>query len=341
MENNSNTVIRKKVGLITLAIMLILLGTVALVNKLSDTSILRDPYVFWPIFLILLGLEVIITKLVYDSKGKKIDIRLDFLSILIVCIILLFNSIFSGLSMFDLGSFFTSGFKYQYKTTAVFNDLPFEDVELLDVQNRFGNVYVTITDEQNAKIEADISLKPNAQVDEQKLKDMIKVYKGKTFSIKAQNLEAFDDSNSLGISYRIYVPAKDIGVKVQNSMGNVEINDIKGKIQIDNEFGNVEITNPAEDAMVKVKHGNIVLNSDKPIKSNYDMNTTFGDITMCVPCFEDVIINAEASYGNIQTIQDMKIDNHNNRTQAFYKNGTGQNKVILNVEHGCINFNIL
>ena len=61
---------RKKVGLFTLGIILILCGTFMLLNRYTNFSLPDDIYLLWPVFLILLGLEFIFTKLWYDVRKR-------------------------------------------------------------------------------------------------------------------------------------------------------------------------------------------------------------------------------------------------------------------------------
>ena len=84
---------RKKVGLFTLGIILILCGTFMLLNRYTNFSLPDDIYLLWPVFLILLGLEFIFTKLWYDVRKTDVYLSPSGISIFLAILLLLFSSI--------------------------------------------------------------------------------------------------------------------------------------------------------------------------------------------------------------------------------------------------------
>lgn len=81
MEENQKKI--KRVGSITLAIMLIIFGIVSFLHMFIKFDLLRYILMIWPILFIVLGIEI----LVCNAK-KNIQIKLDFLSIVLMFFII-------------------------------------------------------------------------------------------------------------------------------------------------------------------------------------------------------------------------------------------------------------
>ena len=78
----------KRVGTISMAIVLIALGVLIFMSQISKVSTLNIALKLWPLILILLGLEILYYRFVYKDEAI---IKYDILSIFIVFIILITN----------------------------------------------------------------------------------------------------------------------------------------------------------------------------------------------------------------------------------------------------------
>lgn len=79
----------KRVGTISMAIVLIVFGALIFISQISGTSALELSLKLWPLMLILLGLEILYYRFIF--KNEDINIKYDIFSILIVTIILVTN----------------------------------------------------------------------------------------------------------------------------------------------------------------------------------------------------------------------------------------------------------
>lgn len=85
----------KRVGTITMAIILIALGVIMFVSQISGSSALNIAINLWPLMLILLGTEILWFK--YKCEDEGVIIKYDLFSIFLVMIIL-----FTNLGLFAL-----------------------------------------------------------------------------------------------------------------------------------------------------------------------------------------------------------------------------------------------
>lgn len=79
-----------KVGIITLAIGLIIIGSLWTLDNIYPMSWISKAVNFWPVILILFGIELIITKILYEGKeGVSVTIDLGIILLLIFIIFIM------------------------------------------------------------------------------------------------------------------------------------------------------------------------------------------------------------------------------------------------------------
>jgi hypothetical protein len=86
--------------------------------------------------------------------------------------------------------------------------------------------------------------------------------KGGTIYLRNYFLERKSQTGPGGIlkvEYELMVPAK-ANITVNNSLGNVDIKNIEGKLTIDAKFGNVDLTNLKESILLNLSLGDLVIN---------------------------------------------------------------------------------
>lgn len=91
-KNNKNNLNdkEKKIGRVTFGMTLIIVGLVILLQLILNFDIIKYVTMFWPIILIVLGIEVI-----YYSKKNDINIKYDILGIILTFLVLFVASAFS------------------------------------------------------------------------------------------------------------------------------------------------------------------------------------------------------------------------------------------------------
>lgn len=85
----------RRVGTVSMGIVLIMFGLLLLLSRISAISAVELFIYFWPLIIIILGIEILYY--VYKNKDEQKIIRYDILSIFIVAIILIFNMAIYGL----------------------------------------------------------------------------------------------------------------------------------------------------------------------------------------------------------------------------------------------------
>lgn len=85
----------KRVGTISMGIVLIFFGILIFISQVSSFSAIEMFIKFWPGILIILGLEILYY--VYTNKSEETKIKYDGFSIFIVTVILILNMFIYGL----------------------------------------------------------------------------------------------------------------------------------------------------------------------------------------------------------------------------------------------------
>lgn len=85
----------RRVGTISMGVVLILFGILLLLSRVSSISAIELFTRFWPAILIIIGVEILYY--VYKNKEEEQRIKYDVFSIFIVTSILIFNMLIYGL----------------------------------------------------------------------------------------------------------------------------------------------------------------------------------------------------------------------------------------------------
>lgn len=91
----------KRVGTYTFGVMLIIIGISVLIMTFTKFDFFKYLLTLWPIVLIGLGIEVL-----YLNSKSNIKVKIDFISIILMLVVLFFTAIFS------LGNYFVNKILY-------------------------------------------------------------------------------------------------------------------------------------------------------------------------------------------------------------------------------------
>ena len=115
----------KRVGTYTFGVMLIIIGISVLIMTFTKFDFFRYLLMLWPIVLIGLGIEIL-----YLNSKSNIKVKIDFVSIILMGVVLFFTAIFS------LGNYFVNKVLYDEDIKGrVFNQY-FENSYLKDIENQ-------------------------------------------------------------------------------------------------------------------------------------------------------------------------------------------------------------
>lgn len=89
----------KRVGTYTFGVMLILIGLSIIIMTFTKLEFARYLLMAWPLVLIGLGIEIL-----YLNSKQNIKVKIDFISIIMVCIVLFCTAVFS------IGNYFVNKF---------------------------------------------------------------------------------------------------------------------------------------------------------------------------------------------------------------------------------------
>ncbi|HZK35015.1 MAG TPA: hypothetical protein VFD33_06880 [Bacillota bacterium] len=311
---------QKKVGFITLGITLIFGGSLMLFTRFSDSEIFNDIFLLWPLFLIILGLEFILTKLYYDVKQKNVQLSPSGISIFLI-IIILFTSFLWTSTGFRLN--FNTGLnwnvsQYQYTLDKTIEDdsIPIEGVEKVIVENPRGDVSIVSSDgAEKIAVEVDFKIATNdKEAAEGLLDQLLDIKRGSTTRISIKNIDS-DSLHSLQASdITIHMPPEP-GLDITTQFGNVAVSDIKNEVNIRGRHGSTDISDIQGDVTVENEYGSVRI---KQIRGNLNLSNTHGRVEA-----DDVTGYAEMKNSYDETIakninKDLKLTTKHGR--AFVDN---------------------
>lgn len=270
---------KRKVGLFTFGITLILIGTVYIVNLYTNIPIIKDLYLLWPIFLIMLGLEFIITKLIYDRKKEYVRLSPSVLSIFLVVLILGVTFLWQHIpDLKKVPELFANIDYYKYNVNEPYDSgaIELKDVSTIKLDNTMGLIEVKDSADGKLRVSAMIKVRTNDEAKAREYsKDAVKITQGTNTTIETKRM--YDESHILGsitVDYTIQMP-KNITLTIINSFGSINVSGLKGALSITNKNGTTYISNIEGDVNISNSFGSIVIGK---IMGNVVANNTNGSV---------------------------------------------------------------
>lgn len=358
----------KKVGINTLAIVLIIIGVLFLLDNFYTFDIWRIVSIIWPLIIIIFGLELIITKTILSKKEEETRMAISGGSVILLIILVITLIIFSGIAKIDsdffkginLGDSIFNNYKYTSRFEKDYT-IKKSDMEEIDLKNDFGNIQVKAKDVDDIIIKAKITVRNN---DKDYAKEIVKnliTIEENNYNLKIKsNSRDFLNNQSIiknvTTDFEVIVP-KDMktkingefgnieilnlysGVKIDNKHGNVYVENIKGDVSVENSFGDIDIRDIVGSIDLINKHGYI---SSNKISGDVKIENSFGNIDVYDVYNE---INIENKSGNINLETDKII-----KDNVYIKNKLGnikldilenqKGKFIVNTKLGSIDNNL-
>lgn len=256
---------RKKVGLFTLGITLILSGIAIILTRYTDLNLFKDIFLLWPIFLILLGLEFIISKLWYDFKNQDVQLSPSMVSILLALVILFISSAWvkPGFSLPDFNFGFNSNPMEVYKDTVEdtfrIDSADLSNVQQIVINNTRGSVEVLPSDDKQLNLEALVRINTNNKEEAHSLlQDIITVDQGSITTITSKDLSIYREHSIQYINMTLRVP-KEAEIGVSTEFGPIFVKDMENTVSISQRHSDVTLEN---------------------IKGNTDIHSSFADISI-------------------------------------------------------------
>lgn len=277
--------IRKKVGTITLAIGLIIVGVTLFANNFTSIEI-NDIYKYWPVLLIGMGLEMFVYVIIH-RHDENVKLKIDGLCIVFVIAAIVFSSNLNGFSFspgFSFnpfqGNVLVDGvmYKSELKETIIKDNVSENfNISKLTARNSFGDVSLQPYDKTYIKVEARVTVKYNDEkAAKEYIKNVVKIIEGEQTQIYSAEYNGVN-RNEYGkalVDFVIYVP-EQVYAEVYNSFGDIDAEGIVKNLDITNQHGDVNIKDIGGSVSVKNSFGEIEV---KNIGGKLGANNQYGDI---------------------------------------------------------------
>lgn len=304
---------RWRVGTLTLGLLLIVLGSAFFIARTSGVITVTQVLSWWPIAIILLGIELLLSGVII--KGEDSKIRFDGFSIFAIILIILYCT--GAFTLTKINShinfsgipFSINNYRYEesFKKNLTINA---NGKNKLDVENQFGTIEVGKSSSNNIELDAEIKLNTN-DVDYAKsiYNSLVEVTDNNPVKITT-NFNALDKekANVKTINLVIRVP-ENIELDLKNEFGKIDVNSVSGKTTVYDKNGSISVKNVTGALEVTNEFGSISVDSikgdTKVINKNGSINITNIDGSLYT----------ENKFGSI-TAKDVK-----NSIEAYGENG--------------------
>ncbi|WP_202708069.1 DUF4097 family beta strand repeat-containing protein [Sporosalibacterium faouarense] len=243
---------RRKIGIITLAITLIALGGFLLANNFLELNSRLISSLLWPSIIIIFGLEIIISKIIFDRKDQDVKASIDGISVVLLIIVIVITSVVSTVSFsitpfrFNLSNIFNGRNPFYSHSSTYSKDyeIILNNRDKITIDNIYGNVKIEKTKGDKIKVLAEISMDYNDQEYADEISEKLIEISEREDRIDIESMvETYNGNNTIGnirVSLFIQTPP-DVEVEVENGYGDVSIEEINKNVKIENEHGQVEL----------------------------------------------------------------------------------------------------
>ncbi|GKX31839.1 hypothetical protein SH1V18_43190 [Vallitalea longa] len=255
----------KKLGTLTLALTLIVLGIILLINNFVPIDIYKTLRILVAISIILIGVEFIFFDWYYKKRNSAMELKVSVSSIILLIIIysvcFLFTNIKINLNNEESGNIFRRLFEMtdQYQITKSYVENA-DNLETISIDSNGGDIKVSATERKDINIEAVIHVNTYGSEEEaEELTDnMIDIDR------KEENILQINSNNKMYnhrqiysyVDYTIEIP-KELQVSISNKNGNVYVYDVNGKTVISSRNSDIEVENIGDELYIENKYGDI------------------------------------------------------------------------------------
>lgn len=279
--NNYNTTYRprKKAGIITFGIMLLLSGLTILLKELGIPFLIEDYYLLWPIFLIILGCEFIIIRL-SDKGGKRIIPAVG--SIILTVVLLLVMTTFNFISGMDIPKMNWNGnnltiMKFDNTYTKMIESTPIKTrgVDTIDFNMDFVDISIRPSENKTFHYKAIIDVNTDMSLEEVgDFSQFIEVNAGDILKIRSANPFGRSQLKVVKMEIIMYVPDK-VDIDLAASHSDLRLEDLVGDMNINCRYTDILIDKIKGDIIVETTYADLNVYH---IDGNADLTNQYGGI---------------------------------------------------------------
>ena len=319
-----------KVGPITMALGLIIFGTIMLLNNFVHSPLLLNTWKLWPLLLVGLGVEFLIRDALRKNSSEQVDLQFSWISILLIGFIA-FAGFTSSVAYKIAGSsdidqliqenLFGNAVNY----TRTFEEAPIEIKETgtkLALDNTNGIVSVKPSSDNKVYITGEIIAYASSKEEAKRRSEevTIELQATKEINIKSimpnqYGIMGISLGESFKVNYEILVP-KGMILNLNNDVGEVTLEDIESQVTINSQVGKVFATDIIGDLTIENQTGGINVAG---ISGRLNLATETGRIDIKDPG-ADVV--AETSTGRVELVS-------NNPLQGKYDISTETGRIDI------------
>lgn len=275
---------RWRVGTFSMGLTLILTGVILFVGQVVDINYAFEILKWWPVILILLGIEMLIY--LHFSKEEEPKIQYDGASIFIVVLLIVVS-----IGVTAVGKAADVVFKdgklnlldvFSNRTTIEKDyTVNVKNQRQLRINNAFGDVEIQAGEDNKITIHAQLHIRGNnTKGIEQAVDSLIEIHDGDIIEIRSKRGENVGNVRLDGVDYIITVPKK-LALSIENQYGDIKIQEVLGTAFLKNDFGDIEYSNLegiAQNLEISTNYGDIQLDIPEEQKGYFKVNTSFGEI---------------------------------------------------------------
>jgi len=333
--NNS----RIRVGPITLAVGLVIIGLAVLAYNFKLLPSLETAWKLWPLLLIGVSAEYLIRKML--NKENR-DIHFHVPSLLLIGLIVLFGSIVNAIASTDIAGVIKENVfeeRQSYQRLWQSEPLAVAAGSRIVIDSKRGLVQLRPSSDGKLHVKARINAWAGNLDKARKLAEKVEVGVEPGNPLRITSEPALPDvghwrTGNYSVTLTVEVPA-GVMLELQNEMGNIEASDLVGQFTLTGKMGQVKVSNITGDMEINCENGDIVtdgvkgnlevqnrngsitvrdpggnvvassnnssleLNSKIPLSGQYDLSTDNGRVKLFLPKNSNLNIKAESKNGSI------------------------------------------
>lgn len=272
-----------------MSLTLIAIGVIIFIGKLTSFKSMDLLFTLWPIIIIALGLEIILSSNSRD-KNHKITNNLDIISISVIIIIL---TILAALNLSS--ELFNANYNY---TDYISEEIIVDENKKIIIEESNIDIEVLRSDNEEIKVRLEGEYRHNDKVkNREKLLKVTQTDGATRVSRKVKpNKAHFVSINTGNMKYVIELPSK-VEIELLSSYGDIRVNDVESNLVINSSYSDIELENIKGSISIENSYGDI---SGENLDGNIDIESNMSDVNIDSSFSKDININSQNGDVNLK-----------------------------------------
>ncbi len=319
---------RQNVGSITFGLLLIGIGIGVFAMDLSFGDLLSIFARWWPIILIFVGIEMLLSHLFSKDEHRHSGAGCGWIIPLLIVMLIVGYLFQNGTSFFHQIPFVWTDHFY---SNSIEKSFTLTGDHFIVNHHSAGNVEV-VRGADTPSVTAKIYYKHASEEKTALINDLVQVSEG-TVTVQGKDIQKFAK-----VDLKVSLP-EGTAIDIDSKVGNVDIKDVSGKVLVRSSVGSVNISGISGCFDIDSKVGSVSVQTDQKITQNSKISASTGSVKLSLAKDQeglyDVKVNLGSLSSNVGSVQRDGL-----KSSLYYQVGSSMPTITVDSQVGSVEMDL-